>query len=170
MNENETTKFQVFESFAKVIHKLACCWCKNIRLQPRNKSSFQKSEISNSFLCWISKINEKVNRKVVVKIPKFFVALLVYRQKNRVSDQKKNNLIKVGVEPAMVAEWIRVCVKLKQTLTQRPGIKFPLGIMILNTQSEKWLVTIQIVGRRVTVMLSRLRRSIELYLGIRKPN
>ena len=61
----------------------------------------------------MSKINEKVNRKVVVKIPKFFVALLVYRQKNRVSDQKKNNLIKVGVEPAVVAEWFRVYVKFK---------------------------------------------------------
>ena len=54
------------------------------------------------------------------------------------------------IKPALVAEGFRARVKFKWTLTQRPGFESLIGITLSIAQSQKWLVTIQIVGCWVT--------------------
>ena len=64
----------------------------------------------------------------------------------------------------MVAEWFGACVKFQQTLTRRPGFEYPLGITISIAQSQKWLVTIQILGRRVTCVAYDIKPSVDAIL------
>ena len=64
-------------------------------------------------------------------------------------------------KPAVVVDWFRACVKFKYTLTQRLRLESPLEITMLITQSQKWLVTIQIVGCRVTCVAYDIEPSVD---------